>query len=845
MNEAQWFDQLCELTQGEQQEKLAELERTNATLAQRVRKLLAADLEYANHTARSVTSAQQLGIRLPEAIGGFKVISELARGGMGVVYRAERQSGFQQTVAIKVLSHYAMDGNLKQRFTQERQLLAQLQHPNICQIIDGGQTSEGMPYLVMEFVEGLSLCKWCTQQRSDLPSRLQLFLQLCEAVQYAHQNLVVHRDLKDGNVIVNERGELKLLDFGIAKSLDAANQHTIAQEQFFSPLNASPEQIRGERATVSVDVYALGTLLHQLLTGELPFASKQAENLTLQRAVLEEVPPPISQIAGKKRDAEIPTKLLGGDLDAIVAKCLRKLPSERYTDVSGIARDIQAYLSGHPISASGSDRLYRFRKFVLRNKLNVGLGAIAAGTVVTALGVTLYQASQLREQRDLALAAKKQSETDRDRAVTVADFMRRTFGEADPGKASKSELLARDLIDSAKQQLVSLDGQPDVQAELALTLAESYGSMGLTQESAALLSTHQAKLESLASRDEQVRWRSGFQKMSNRITLDADASTLDQPLKQLEGIAATSLQAVQVLRLRERLHQRRSEFDKAAAVLEKALNEHGGLLSNNEKLRLRINLTGALISTRRLPEARKLSEALAAEDLTVYAPSLQVTALRAIAHEQKARGMPDADRRDIVLRWQSAAERHFGEDSLDTAIAYGYRAGVESDPKMMAMYVQKDYAIQQAKLPPVSVARAIAEYNMGYYYVQLRNQPQNGVAHFERAVDIGRTLYSRNHSNARTWELALAELLNSLGRHREVLAKLDNPPTDLKGVTQSARVAALLVELAIAAKSVKQPDKAQSYLDQALTLGKPPFPPLPKDLIAKAGRLQLHREARK
>jgi serine/threonine protein kinase len=448
-DEARLFESLCELEPEAQAQRLRALDQTHPALASRLRRLLSIDEAYGTHTARSVMTTEISGpVGDISDIGAFRLVHQIGRGGMGVVYLGERRSDFAQQVAIKIMPRFAIDAQSRERFAQERRILAQLRHPNICTIVDGGELADGTPWLAMEYVPGESLCAWCERNSSSLRERIALFLQLCDAVQYAHRNLVIHRDLKDSNVMIeqggDERAAVKLLDFGIAKSLAAMadSGHTAVQDRFLSPMTAAPEQLRGERATVSVDVYALGALLHQLLCGVLPFARPQRDPIELQRAILDTVPPRMSDALQRERTATasspgtaqpvVAVQALRGELDAIVAHCLRKDASERYAEVGDLARDLRAWLSGHPISISGNHRLYRLRKFVRRNRVGVSFAALAVCSVLIALAVTLWQAAALRTERDAAQAARARSDIDRDRARAVAEFVRSTFEEADP-----------------------------------------------------------------------------------------------------------------------------------------------------------------------------------------------------------------------------------------------------------------------------------------------------------------------------------------------------------------------------------------------------------------------------
>lgn len=836
IDEARLFETLCELAPEAQAQRLIELDRTHPELSSRLRRLLAIDEAYGTHTARSV-----LATELPDPlgdisdIGAFRLVRQIGRGGMGVVYLAERRSDFEQRVAIKIMPRFAIDDSSRERFAQERRILAQLRHPNICSILDGGELADGTPWLAMEYVPGQSLCAWCERHRSGVRERIALFLQLCDAVQYAHRNLVIHRDLKDSNVMLDEHGAVKLLDFGIAKSLAAMADagHTALQDRFFSPMTAAPEQLRGERATVAVDVYALGALLHQLLCGVLPFERPQRDPTELQRAILDTVPPRMSDVLERERAAQpamnvappIAPQALRGEPDAIVAHCLRKDASERYAEVGDLARDLRAWLSGHPISISRNDRLYRFGKFLRRNRVGATLGALAAGSVLIALAVTLWQASELRAQRDAAQQARARSESDRDRARAVAAFMRGTFEQADPGNASAGGLLARELIEQGKRRLGELDGQKDVQAEQALLLAEIDAGMGLLRESDATFRAHAAAIEALSAVDPDVRWRARLLRFSNRRELDADGPHMDAELAALKRLADTPQAHVQAARQEERLAVRRSEFDRAARILEDAWRRHSAELDEPSKLRLRINLGEALVSSDRMEDARRICESIDRDALRHHDPALQILALALIVRELDARVQDERDGADeATLRAnrealaqaigdrQATAERLYGSDSIQAASAYVWSVGIATDPQRQEALMQKAYAIQVAKLPPVSSARAYAEFVMGTYYLDLRKRLDLAEPHLAQAVAIGRKVSSRAHSDVAQFELEWARTLNALGRHRICLEQLAAPPDNPENIKAAGRLSELHLELAKAAIALRQPAQARAEI---------------------------------
>ncbi|MFD0724426.1 serine/threonine-protein kinase [Lysobacter brunescens] len=816
IDEGQLFEDLCELTRDAQARALAAMAAREPAMAARLRRLLAIDDAYAAHTARSVRPQE-----LPDPvdgisdIGAFRLVERIGRGGMGVVYLAERRSGFAQRVALKLMPRFVGDEAGRERFARERALLAQLRHPNICTILDGGELPDGTPWLAMEYVPGDTLCAWCAQRNSSLRERIALFLQLCDAVQYAHRNLVVHRDLKDSNVLVDDSGHLKLLDFGIARSLvPNADGQTLAQDAFFSPMTAAPEQVRGERVAVGADVYALGAMLHQLLCGRLPFEQPKRSPVELQRAILELVPPRMSDVVAGLAPgrAPVPAAALRGDLDAIVAQCLRKDAAERYAEVGELARDLRAWLGGHPISIARGDRLYRARKFLQRHRLTVALATTAFAGLLVALGVTLWQADALRRERDAAEAARRQSEVDRDRARTVAAFMRDTFEEADPGRATRGDLLARELIERGRRRLDGLESQQDVQAELALLLAESYAGMGLLRESEDLLRRYDTVIERLATTDPDARWRARRLSLGHHIRLDTDGPELDRALSQLEAIATTPWMRVEAASLRARLHERRSQFGAAARTLEAAQRDHGATLSPEQSLQLRVDLGNALLSANRIEDSRRICARIAGEPLDGFTPALQVRALRLLVRERESDSRADASLTAAILRWRDTAVRLYGEESLEAAKAYEYMVDTTDDRAEQDALVAKAYAIHRAKLPLVSTERAHAEFNTGHFLGKYRNDIVRAEPYFARAVEIGRRLKGRGHADVLRFEVAWARALNALGRHARCLEALSNPPELPEDASDATRLGNLRLALAEAAAAQGLHDRAMAEI---------------------------------
>ena len=343
--------------------------------------------------------------------GAWQTIRLLARGGMGEVWFARRADGqHEQHAALKILSPYLAAPDSVHRFRRERELLARLEHPNIARLLDGGMSSQGEPYLVMEYVEGLRLDQYCDEHRLSVRQRLQLLLKVCSAVNAAHQYLVVHRDLKPGNILVTAEGEPKLLDFGIAKLIDseAGLEQTATANVFLTPMYASPEILRGQPGNVASDIYSLGVVLYELVAGRRPFdASKLSPAALIESITQKDATRPSLAAATESSDiaalrGTTPEKLksaLDGDLDSIALKALAKNPGERYAAVAQLSDDIRRYLDGQPVTAVQSTWFYVARKFVRRNRLAVTAAATLFVSLAAGVAGTLWQAHIARQQR--------------------------------------------------------------------------------------------------------------------------------------------------------------------------------------------------------------------------------------------------------------------------------------------------------------------------------------------------------------------------------------------------------------------------------------------------------------
>jgi serine/threonine protein kinase len=455
----------------------------NAELLKEVASLLEANAEM--RTAAEVPSTPALAVPTAK-FGAYRAVELLGRGGMSTVYRAQRVDGqFEQVVALKIMAGHLGGPQFLRRFETERQLMATLSHNNITRLLDGGVSSSGDPYLITEYVEGQPLDHYSDQHQLNVDARLVLFLQVLEAVEYAHRNLIVHRDLKPANILVNTEGTVKLLDFGTASLIAQPGDITMTRVRMLTPRYASPEQLKGERLNIATDVYSLGVVLYELLCGGWPFGDPNSVLSELNRATGNVAPTPpatvLTEEAAKSRSVSYQhlRGLLNGDLSTILLKMLENEPSRRYGSVRQVADDIQRYREGRPILARPQTAWYAARKFVTRHWLAVS-AICAAILALTGLTIfSLHEAAQAREQ-----AA---------RAQRVSQFAKNTFLSASstwtsPLRGQSSAIQFSDILDNAVERVGrELGNDPIAQADLLGTLGSTYAILGNPVKGEALL----------------------------------------------------------------------------------------------------------------------------------------------------------------------------------------------------------------------------------------------------------------------------------------------------------------------------------------------------------------------
>ncbi len=411
-------------------------------------------------------------------IGPYRVISELGRGGMGAVYLARRDDpSFPQEVAVKLIKRGMDSEQIIRRFITERRILADLIHPNIARLLDGGSTEDGRPYFVLEHIAGRPITEEAAARGLGIQARLRLFLKVCSAVQHAHQRLIVHRDLKPANILVDVEGEPKLLDFGIAKLLDPASDSPslTAGGSPLTPDYASPEQSSGEAVTTASDVYSLGVLLFELLTGRNP------RKLAAGRSAAKSVDLPFASTTARRRWC----RRLKGDLDTILAKALEEKPGRRYATAAALADDLTRHLDHKPVSARRPTRLYRWSRAVTRHRW----ATAALVSVVLLSGAALHQAFELSQRQEQILREHR-------RAEALSDFLKSLFSAADPGQSRGASMTAREILDIGARRLTApaafstsgaVAADPDTRAALLKAIGDVYTSLGLYDDGRRML----------------------------------------------------------------------------------------------------------------------------------------------------------------------------------------------------------------------------------------------------------------------------------------------------------------------------------------------------------------------
>ena len=501
------------LDPGQRASFLQDLGNADPNLREELESLLAQDSDSGNLFKTSAMFAVEPGPErdpmIGRRLGPYQVVDLLGVGGMGEVYRAFRADDvYKQQVAIKLVRAGRDSSQVFGRFKTERQILATLDHPNIARLLDGGATQEGIPYLVMELIEGRPIDEYCDSNKLNVSQRLSLFAKVCGAVQYAHSRLIVHRDLKPGNILVTGQGQPKLLDFGIAKILDPgvlgeAPAATMTMVRVLTPAYASPEQVKGETITTASDVYSLGVILYELLTGHHPYRLGKRDVDSISHAVVAGEPEKPSSVIRRAEPAASPNqpeitpaavsatregspeklrRRLAGDLDTIVLMALRKEPARRYASAEQFGEDIRRHMESLPVVARNDTAGYRASKFIARHRVGVAAGTAVILTVLAGLGITLYEARIARQQAEIARQQRAQSELRFNDLRQVANSFMFEFYDSIKDLAGATPAKAL-LIQKSREYLDRLARDARDDASLRQDLATAYIKLGDIQGS--------------------------------------------------------------------------------------------------------------------------------------------------------------------------------------------------------------------------------------------------------------------------------------------------------------------------------------------------------------------------
>ncbi len=491
------FDELVELDRDDRNRRLAQIALLDSGLADEVRALLEADEENgglldgsAVAAVPEVLSRETETMPVDGMAGPYRLLHLLGEGGMGVVWLAERTDGaYELQVAVKVLKRGMDTHAILRRFLQERRILARLQHNHIVRLVDGGMSSDGRPFYVMDFVDGKPITAYANGIALDLRGRVALLVKVAEAVSYAHSQLIVHRDLKPSNVLVDNQGEPRVLDFGIAKLIEESGEQTATGTgmRVLSPAYAAPEQILGEAITTATDVYALGLMLCELLTGQLPRQRRGATPAQLALDASQEVTDRASTLAaklgteqlqelyGEHADADHLSRSLSGDLDLIIATALQREPARRYATAAAFADDLRRWLDARPIAARADSTAYRFNRFVRRHRVGVAATTLVLLALVAGLGASLWQADRARHQAERAEQQAQRADSEAqsarqsaERSKRVTNFLISVFTQEDPLRHTEggATTLAEAFDDTLKRIDTEFADDPMLQGSL-------------------------------------------------------------------------------------------------------------------------------------------------------------------------------------------------------------------------------------------------------------------------------------------------------------------------------------------------------------------------------------------
>ena len=754
-------------------------------------------------------------ISVDSQIGPYRVVKSLGQGGMGDVFLAVQNEPFKRYVALKIIRRGMDFGAVLQRFDMERQILASLNHPNIARLIDGGVTAGGLPYFAMEYIDGMSITSYCDTNAATIEQRLELFISVCGAVYHAHQNLVLHRDLKPSNILVTKEGDVKLLDFGIAKLLNPGISHLSAPVTQFdgrlmTPDYASPEQVRGESLSTATDVYSLGVVLYELLTGHLPHQLKRRTTEELLRIVCEVDPERPSakigsttqirragqgdievtpEIVSRSRAAspEKLRKILRGDLDNIVMKALRKEPGRRYSDPKHLREDLERFLKGLPVEAHQDSRSYRFAKWIRRRRVEAAAILLIFLSLAAGMAATLWQANVAARERDSAQQALETASTALRKSESVTAFLMSMFEASDPNESQGDTITVQELLQRGLDRVQQLADQPQVQAQMLDVIGGVYFALDQDARSRSL---HEEafRIRQRHLPESHVDFGNGFLHLG----------VVHLALGNLEEAESFLTKAID--------HQRRYSADDAAALVN-TLTRLGSVyfeMSQYEDV------------GRYLDEAFAVHQSLATEDSVILVPALSL-----LASTNMQLGLVDeaAAVYERIVHVQKHAEEVNRLQAAVTMNDLGLLLRRRGNYDRAEPYLRDalDMMHRVVGRSHRNVGRAFHNLATLYYY---RDELERADSLFVEALDV----YSHTLPGEHAWRaLTLhnrGRVFRDQGRYKEAEALLQEALGIQEGLfpDEHFHKALSLHTLGVLYHLTGQYERARSYLDRALSM---------------------------
>jgi len=857
------LDELFELDAAAREARLAQIAAEDAALAQELRRALAAD-EHSGLLDGGIARAANTMVsrlaegggdpeRAPQAgaeVGHYRLVERVGSGGMGDVWRAERSGGdFQQQVAVKLIRPLLDSPALRERFARERRILARLDHPNIARLLDGGVTPDGTPWYAMEFVRGLPIVQYAQEQRLDARARVELVLQVCDAVAHAQSLLVVHRDLKPSNILVDAQGRARVLDFGIARLLDDSGEAALTGTgvRVFSPAYAAPEQIRGDAVGTAADVFALGAVLYELLTGEVPHPRRGSAPERLLAGLADDTAPRPGRTLRERSQAgqatTVPVRDIPGDLDLIVATALQPEAARRYPGAAHLADDLRRWLDGRPIAAQADTAGYRMRKFVARHRLAVGSASAVLLALIAGLAVALWQANVAREHAARADAEARRATAEATRAETeaaaaraqvartkkVKEFLVSIFLQADPlrGASDSPPNMAEAFDQAVERARTELADDPVLQADVFDDFGEIRANQGRFDEAQGLFEqalavaekeygpSHPAVAESLINlgvvQDFRDRTLDGEPYIERAVAIlekdhGGDLTALANALGALASI-------------RQMQGRLKEAGDLARRTLEVSRQAHGP-----DDLTLAVHITNVAImdsNQERLEEA----EAGFAEAMGIVqrvqgpdSPNL-IPNLMSLSEIHYARGQPELEHQ-AHLRALELARKNFKDDHPWVAMGLveaGYTTGRDEDSAKGEAMIREGVAMYER----LGSSRAITGLRRLGLLLHRRGDSAGALQSFERGLAACQAGKQTAEQHCVVTGINRAETLARLGRADEALAAADAGLAALDALSAgglASERAQAHEARAVALSALGRRDEALASLDAGIAL---------------------------